>query len=95
MRTYISGPMTGLPDLNFPAFNTAAAELRAEGVLVINPAEHGAPGLTWERYMRADIALLVQCSRIHMLPGWRSSRGARLEHHIAQELGFTITGAQS
>lgn len=25
MRIYISGPMTGLPDLNFPALRDAAA----------------------------------------------------------------------
>ena len=28
---YISGPITGLPDLNYPAFHAAAAELRALG----------------------------------------------------------------
>ena len=28
---YISGPMTGLPEFNYPAFFAKAAELRAEG----------------------------------------------------------------
>jgi len=32
--------MTGLPEFNFPAFDKAAAEYRARGFTVINPAEH-------------------------------------------------------
>ena len=93
-RAYISGPMTGLPDSNFPAFNAAAAELRALGVDVVNPAEHGLPlGLEWSEYMRADIRAMMDCNRIHMLPGWCRSPGARMEHYIAYELGFEITGA--
>ena len=39
MRIYCSGPMTGLPDGNIPAFNAVAEGLRAKGHFVINPAE--------------------------------------------------------
>ena len=39
MRVYISGPMTGHPDHNIPAFDAAAKRLREEGHFVINPAE--------------------------------------------------------
>ena len=28
-RIYIAGPMSGLPDLNYPAFNAMAERLRA------------------------------------------------------------------
>ena len=38
--------------------------------------------------MRADIAVLVTCESVAMLDGWTASRGARLEHHIATELGM-------
>lgn len=37
MRIYISGPMTGHPDLNRPAFDAAEKRLTAQGHFVINP----------------------------------------------------------
>lgn len=95
-RTYISGPMTGIPEFNFPAFHTKAYELRKQGIEVVNPAEHEEdPNKEWSDYLRKDIRLLMDCDAIHMLPGWRKSRGARLEHYIAVELGFTVTGAEA
>lgn len=36
---YVAGPMRGLPAFNFPAFDKAAALLRAKGWKVISPAE--------------------------------------------------------
>lgn len=99
MKTiYISGPMSNMPDLNFPAFHAAAAELRALGHTVMNPAEKAdedKPGMEWEDFMRQDIKMLMDCDTIHMLPGWKRSRGARLEHLIAMELGFAVTGAMA
>lgn len=91
-KIYIAGPMSGLPELNFPAFHAEATWLRAMGNEVVNPAEiNSDPTAKWEDCMRADIAQLVTCDRIHMLPGWTKSRGATLEHHIALSLGMEIT----
>lgn len=39
MKLYLSGPMTWHRDFNFPAFDRAAARLRADGHEVCNPAE--------------------------------------------------------
>lgn len=36
---YIAGPMTGYAQFNFPAFDAAAADLRAKGYTVVSPAE--------------------------------------------------------
>lgn len=90
-KTYLSGGMSGYPDLNFPAFHRAAAKLRAEGHDVINPAEITTdPDAKWEDCLRADITELVKCSRIALMPGWQKSRGACLEAYIAQALGMEM-----
>ena len=44
--------------------------------------------------MREDIRAMLDCDRIHMLPGWERSRGAVLELTIAHALGFTVTNAK-
>lgn len=90
-RVYVAGPMTGMPDYNFPAFNAAASMLRAKGWHVENPAEHGiVAGATWADYMHYDLARIATCSAIYLLPGWCLSRGAALEVHIASCLGMTF-----
>jgi hypothetical protein len=38
MKVYVGGPMRGIPEFNFPAFNAAAEKLKAEGHIVFNPA---------------------------------------------------------
>jgi len=90
-RIYVAGPMTGLPEYNFPAFNAAADRLRAEGWQVENPAEHGhVEGADWADYLRWDISRITTCGAIYLLPGWPSSKGANLEVHIAGVLGLQV-----
>lgn len=90
-RIYIAGPMTGLPDLNFPAFNAAADALRTQGWHVENPAAHGViDGAQWEDYLAYDITRLGTCGAIYLLPGWEKSKGATLEAHIAKMLGLQV-----
>ena len=95
-RCYIAGPMSNLPGLNFPAFHAAAAQLRAAGFDVVNPAEINAdPTAGWAACMRLDIAQLVTCHAVALLPGWEASRGATLEHHIATQLGMRVGPLES
>ena len=92
-RIYLAGPMTGLPEFNYPAFHDEAARLRALGFEVVNPAENPEQPC-WAEYMKQDIPLLLGCDTIALLPGWHESTGARLEHHIAKHLGiFAINAA--
>lgn len=105
-RVYIAGPMSGHDDLNFPAFHAAAVEYRKRGAFVVNPAEinGGADELAmvakmtpeeyqrhWRKCMNRDICELTTCESIVMLNGWQKSKGACLEHAIAQALGLTVS----
>ena len=93
-RLYVAGPMTGLTDFNYPAFNRAAALLRGLGYEVENPAENDACG-SWAVYLRASLAQVVRCDGLALLPGWEASRGARLEVHVADALGMEIASVDS
>ena len=93
-KLYLSGAMTGHPDLNFPAFHAAQAELHRAGFVVMNPARNGLPmGLQWHQYMRRDLSMLIACNGIALLPGWERSRGARLEVAWADALQMPVRAA--
>lgn len=94
-RIYISGPMSGKPDFNYPTFNAVARRWRAEGHRVHNPAENfnGSQTEDYAAYMREDLTLLLNSNAIAMLPGWESSRGARFELMTAQMLGLEVLDA--
>ena len=93
-RLYISGPMSGLPFNNYPAFVSAELQLRALGYDVVNPATlpgHATHDQTWAAFMRVDLPALCTCDAVALLPGWQASKGARLEHHNALALGMRIS----
>lgn len=89
---YLSGPMTGLPDYNRPAFDEAAKTLRQDGYTVFSPAEVGSRDQIMNRswYMRKDIQALLHSDAVMMLPDWEQSEGARLEFEIAKQLELPI-----
>lgn len=91
MKVYLTGPMTGYPEFNYPAFGEAAVALRAAGVEVISPHEvNPADGEEheWAWYLRRDIVALVDCDAVVRLPGSDASKGSRLECYIAAALGM-------
>ena len=92
---YLSGRMSGLPDLNKPAFNDMARRLRRCGYMVINPAELDANEActTWEECLKRDIRALTRCDAIATLPSWQKSRGASLEVHIGKQLSYPVHAA--
>lgn len=90
-KLYLSGPMSGHPELNFPAFRLMAKSLRAAGYDVTSPAElNPDPDADWKTCMRADIKALCDCDGIALMPGWESSAGAHLELHVAHRLGIEV-----
>ena len=93
---YISGPMSGLPDFNYPAFDAKEHQLVRAGYGVRNPANiAGEHSWTWQQWMKAALKLQLEADVVHMLPGWRKSRGARIERRLALILGQRVEGADS
>jgi len=92
---YLSGPMTGIPEFNFPAFNAAAEKWRGDGYQVFNPAENfgGRTDLARSAYMREDLAQVMKADIVAVLPGWNDSKGARLEVAMARELDLPVVDA--
>lgn len=90
MKIYIAGPMRGLPEFNFPAFNDMAAWLRAKGHTVYNPAELPNNQFTLETNRSAfatELSWIAEnADAIYMLVGWEQSRGARAEWALANAL---------
>lgn len=92
---YISGPMTGIDDYNYPEFERHASEFRSDGIAVISPHEITPEfGLPYSHYMKRDIAALLLCDAIIMLDGWENSRGAKLEREIAIACGLRVSTVQ-
>lgn len=89
MKIYLSGPMSGIDDNNFPAFHEWAAKLRAQGYDVVSPAEIQ-EAESWEMCLRADLREMCNCEAIALMPGWENSKGANLELHVAHRLGMKV-----
>ena len=86
MKIYLSGPMTGLPDFNYPAFHAAAAALRDEGHIVYSPAEFLKPGETFEprrAFAMFSAFICLEADLVVVLPGWEKSNGATTECALA------------
>ena len=99
MRTYLAGPMTGLPEWNYPAFHEAARGLEEIGDEPLNPAVQDLdfarahvddPDLIRQTYLRHDLFLLSQADRIAVLPGWENSKGATWEVSVGRMLGLPV-----
>ena len=91
MILYIAGPMTGYPDLNYPAFYEAEKLLQSFGYETLNPADNVPEGeKTWLAFMRMSLVQLSKADGIAQLPDWAKSKGARLEYQIFRGLELPV-----
>jgi hypothetical protein len=99
MKIYLAGPMSGYKDFNFPQFRKYAKQLRKQGHAVFSPAEADlvrwgslaeiAKKATYRKCLATDLNwILRHAEGIAMMPGWKKSKGARVELHLAQVLGL-------
>lgn len=90
-RVYISGPMSGISEMNYPAFHAAEAKLMEMGYDVENPANNPDPEpKTWEGFMRLSVRQVCECDCVVCLPGWEDSRGANVEVALAKTLSMGV-----
>lgn len=89
-KVFISGPMTGLPEWNKPAFDEAEKLLRKAGFTVFNPCCLLAIGNGWsdQDIAAIDLTVLGRCNYIYQLDGWSKSKGASAEWQAALWMGL-------
>lgn len=89
---YLSGPMTGLPGLNYERFREVAAKLRASGHVVYNPAdfEHVGPFPIRQAFAEYTAFICNRACTIVMLEGWENSKGATAERALADNCKLDI-----
>jgi hypothetical protein len=91
VKLYLSGPMTGLPEFNYPAFHAAKRELQAFGYDVCSPADLPLrDDWEWIDYILIDVDSVFASEGIATLDGCDTSKGARIERRIAERLGLPI-----
>lgn len=91
MKVYLSGPMRGLPDLNFAAFAEGAKTLRLAGHEVFNPAAANLESWSLRRIFAYELDWICrEAEAIALLPGWETSEGVAAELATANVLKLEI-----
>lgn len=96
--------MRGIEHFNFPAFDEAAAALRAQGHEVLNPADrdrergfdetrNALDGFDMREAIMWDLQAVASSDCVWVLPGWENSTGCAVELALAKFLGIPVYDA--
>ena len=88
MKIYIAGKITGEPNYK-ETFKIAENDLLEAGHAVLNPSILPL-GFEHEEYIHICKAMIDVCNVVYMLKNWKESKGAKLEHKYAKEIGTRI-----
>ena len=89
-RVYLSGPITNTK--NYKGLFMFAEELAVldDAEQIYNPAAQIPASSSWEQAMHRCLSEITNYDIVVMLPGWNTSRGARLECDVALACGMQI-----
>jgi len=93
LRIYLSGPMTGYPNFNYPLFNVVSGMLRKAGHTVYNPAEfqHDEPEFPPRKAFSAYAKFICEeADAIVLLPSWGQSLGVSAELALAKNCKLRV-----
>lgn len=93
---YVSGKITGMPNLNKYKFEAAEKHLTQCGYDVINP--HKLPSnhdKSWESYMKECVKALTTAQMVVVLDDWKHSRGAIREVMLAKWLNIPVVSIEA
>jgi hypothetical protein len=104
---YISGPMRGVKNHNFPAFDAARDRFLSWGYEVISPADLDRTDPQRDKvramsetdqclyFSKRDLEAVSRCTHIAVLPGWDKSQGATAEVFVARWTQLPILDAMT
>ena len=82
-KVYLSGPITGIK--NYKGLFLFAEEIvrMCDAARIFNPASQIPDSLDYGQAMKRCVAALAEYDTVMLLPGWNTSRGARIEREVA------------
>lgn len=99
-KVFISGPMRGLPNYNFPKFDAIEKLLKENGYDVVNPAHISRSYKEstilnnkdkFNEMVERQLTELRKCNLMLVLDGWENSAGVKVEIEEALKNGICIT----
>jgi len=93
-KVYLSGPITGKPNLNIDEFQKYEDKFKELNFEVVNPhklhTEEETKRFGWHEFMRRDIKAMCDCDFVAVLNDWEKSKGANLEVYMARNVEMPI-----
>ncbi|MBR6132703.1 MAG: DUF4406 domain-containing protein [Bacteroidales bacterium] len=85
-KIYLAGKVTGDPcyKMKFNAGVERLVELGWEREEIVNPAQEIPEETPWLKAMWKSLRLMRKCGWVALLPDWKESTGARIEHLVAK-----------
>lgn len=85
-KIYLAGKVTGDPcyKMKFEAGVKHLEHLGWKREDIVNPAQEVPYGTPWLKAMWRCLGLMRRCEWVALLPDWKESWGARIEHLVAK-----------